>query len=185
MKYPKVRADDLDAHRFGNLKKWVLVSTLLVELATGPALAASFGYEKNVVKLLQKNPGLAPEIVEALKDCRLAKGMTEEQATVVGRRWTRLPGRVSGLFDTGIDRKTTKDEQGRKFVTVSFYTQLKTASRPSMEHVSTKVVELALHFVNGELMKWDALSIGVNDTDRAKIRQGIEDRLAGSRIKEP
>ncbi len=185
----KCHADDLGVYRFCGIGKRVLLWAMVSGLVTGPALAASFSYEKNVVKLLQKNPALAPEIVEALKDCRLVKGMTEEQATLVGRRWTRLTPRASllGVLDTGIERITTKDEQGRKFAKVLFYTQNKAYTGPSADGTfqwqkqeSHRVIDLELHFTDGELTTWGALYSGMDDADRAKIRQEIESKLAKS-----
>jgi hypothetical protein len=165
---------------------WAVFSGLMI----GPAPAASFSYEKNVVKLLQKNPVLAPEIVEGLKDCRLVTGMTEEQAMLVGKRSTRLtprPGQSGGL-STGIVRVATKDDQGRKVVEVFFYMQNRLDLGPSADggfqwqkQGGQRVIILEMRFLDGELAGWGA-HVELGRAERARIRQEIENRLAKSEI---
>jgi hypothetical protein len=189
MRCLKCHAGVLGVSRFYVIGKRVLLWATLSGIVTGSALAASSSYVKNVVKLLQKNPALAPEIVEALKDCRLVEGMTEEQATLVGRRYTQPTPRAgqSGGLAAGIDRIATKDEQGRMAVKLLFYIQNKADLGPSAEgrfqwqkQEGQRVIVLELRFAEGKLAAWGALYDGRGDADRVKIRQDIEAKMGKS-----
>jgi hypothetical protein len=188
MRYQKCHADDLGVSRFCGIGKRALLWAMVSGIVTGSALAASSSYEKNVVKLLQKNPSLAPEIVEALKDCRLVVGMTEEQAMLVGKRSTQItsrPGQSGGL-STGVEKVTTKDDQGRKYVEVFFYMQNRLDLGPSAEggfqwqkQSGQRVIILEMRFLDGVLAGWGA-HVELGRTERAKIRQEIEAKMAKS-----
>jgi hypothetical protein len=154
--------------------------TVVLCLVTGTAMAE--GYEKSVVKLVQKNPGLAPEIVEALKNCELVRGMTEEQATLVGKRWNQMSGgeRMLGIFHPGINRSTKNDDQGQKLVEVTFYRDVALQTTGGVARGGEQtVVFLTLYFTNNSLTKWVGEGAGEMKPDtRAKIRREIEKGLA-------
>ena len=73
---------------------------------------------------------------------------------------------------------------------VLFYVQNKADLGPSPEgqfqwqkQAGQRVTTLELRFLDGELAGWGALYDGIDDVERAEIRQDIENRLAKSATK--
>ena len=168
--------------------KKICLSIMAIILLSGLVQAAS--YEKSVIKLIKKNPGLSPEIVEALKDCQLVQGMTEEQAILVGKRWNKagIGLRLLGVYDPSIEKTTIIDEQGQKLRKLTFKrkTDSVTEYGEGSDHsLKSRTIEgetrifLVLYLSDGLLTKWEtAGKVGeLKDETRAKIRREIEKGL--------